>query len=70
MPLDVETDYVKPYWQETWNLNFWVPSPKYLLVATKIEKILKVNPYSKAKLPKWVVAGWILLNSYCITVRF
>ena len=31
---------------------FWVPSSKYVLVATKIEKTFKVNPYSNVKLPK------------------
>ena len=36
LPLDVEI--FNPYWQETWNFIFWIPSPKYLLVATKIEK--------------------------------
>jgi len=36
MPLDVEIFY--PYWQETWNFIFWVPSIENLLVATKIEK--------------------------------
>ena len=34
MPLDVEFFY--SYWQETWNLIFWITSLKYLIVATKI----------------------------------
>ena len=68
MPLDVEIFY--PYWQETWNLIFLGTFTQTSSGGYKNRKKLKVNPYSKAKLPKWVVAGWILLNSYCIKVRF
>ncbi len=35
LPLDLEI--FNPYWQETWNFIFWIPSPKELLVAIKIE---------------------------------
>ena len=31
---------------------------------------MKVMPVSNLKMPKWVAAGRILLNSYCITHKF
>ena len=37
IPLNVEIFY--PYWQETLNFIFWVPSIENLLVAKKLKKI-------------------------------